>query len=208
MNRHLLFALIILTLLIGIFMFEKYKKYPEYLTVVPNSMVATRVRVKKVYNIHGLTYRSTFSPTTESPVTLISLAPTDNVPSKSTIVSGIDGSGKTLSIYNIGPDSFKVIGASLDATPKSSTVTSKIGMTIGAVSSTPVKYAGDKVFILADTQIQFNNLDDFMLNRLTIICDNAVNRSLYIYFKYNNTYAGIRVNDLKDDILIINLFNS
>lgn len=217
MNRDLVFGAIIITILLGVFLFKKYKSYPEYLVVVPNDRVKTPVRQKRLYTMRysGLTFGTFSVPAGVNVSTLTNYTGT-TLPAMSTnnptsTNYGIPGISKTLSIYNATADAFNIIGVSLSTVAISGTTpVNKIGMTMGVKGvGTPTPYNGDKIALPGENQIQFTNLAEYILQRLTIICNNVTNRSLYIYFtNASGQSGGIRINNLTNEILIIDLYNT
>jgi len=219
MNRRLLLGIGVVIIIIIIFLYYKNKKITEYLLVVPNSTVSTPIRLKKVYTIHGLSFPSstTFSiPTLSTDPNIppfIDFTGKD-LPVPSTVDTGIRGKEelvKSVSIYNVGPSSFNIIGVNLKVVPNANTpsTTNAVKMTMGTRSATPINYNGTILTLDQDKQIQFTNLNDFVLQRLIVMCNNTSNRSLYIYFtNVSDQIYGIRINNLTNDILIIDLYRS
>lgn len=215
-NKYLIFGGVIFVLLLLIFLFEKYKSYPEYLTIVPNSLVAVKVRPKKYYDISNPTNFGVFNTTTPPVIlkdykNLSNNNPSNVIVPHSGINDGINniqsGTDYKLFIYNPGVDSFNIVGVTLEVINKGNGT--KINMTIGPkdIPSLVKPYKGDKISIPIQNEIAFINTSGFVLNRIIIICENVTPRPLYIYLKNtSNQYYGIKVADLTNTILVINLF--
>lgn len=218
MDRNTLkFGVVIFVFLLLLFLYNKMRNYSDYLVVVPNSLVTTKVRPKTRYrfNFVDISWSSGFDPT--NPVVTTTDYTTKNCtnnplplecPVISGISSGINGSSKTLHIYNPSISSFKIIGTTLQVTSNAYLFT-KVAMTIGS-RTLPKPYKGDKIDIPIEQEIKFINLDEYILNRITIICDNVIDKSLYIYITNtsSNVTGGFRINNLTNNILIIDLYNS
>lgn len=132
----------------------------------------------------------------------------------SSVTSGMMGSAteiiSQLSVYNIGPDGFKILGMTLVVTPKDQTTSEKVKMIYGTRQETETgtteTYEGGSLEIEADKQITFTNLSTFVLQRLTILADNYLGQSLYIYL--TPRFKGFRINNLSKDIIVIDLYNN
>lgn len=208
-KKLLIFAGVIVTLLLGTFLYYKYKSYPDYLVVVPNSSVSTKLRAKKYFDLMRAALPFTaFAPASAISATLIDYTDLSAVDS-SGVVSGVSGTDYKLSIYNIGPESFNIIGCALNVTVPSTPPSSKVGMTIGIRGGqTPKQYNGDKVSLASETEIAFINTTGYVMNRIILICDNYKARSLYIYLTNGaNQCGGYKFENLTNTILVINLFN-
>jgi hypothetical protein len=209
MNRYLIFGSIILAILIIVFLVYKFKQYPDYLAVVPNESVTTKKRPKTYYKLIFSTINgvSSFSPSTMTPIVTIDKT-NKKIDPPSGVTTGIPGTDKRLFIYNNSPDAFNIIGTTLVTTTSSTTVIDKIKMTIGPRSGDTTEYTGNKTSIKRENQIEFTNISNYILNKLTIVCDNVTSRSLYVYITSKNLYYGILINNLKNDILLIDLYNN
>lgn len=217
MNRKITIGIGVVIFILIIFLYYKFKTHPDYLVVVPNSVVATPIRIKKVYTIRTPAFpaNTTFTIPTEISdpnVPVFENYTGKDLPAVSTVITGITARNmiKSINIYNIGPNSFNMIGVNLKVVLNQTlnSTNNAIKMTIGTRSATPITYNGDKLMLDQDKQIQFTNLNDFVLQRLTIICNNLVKRSLYIYLtNISDQNTGIRINNLTNDILVIDLYN-
>jgi hypothetical protein len=207
-NKYLIFGVIIFILLVAIFLYYKYKKYDDYLTIVPNPVVSTKQIPKTYYKLifSNITGLSQFNSKDTLVVTTINKTG-KTIDSPSGANTGIPGTGKSFYIYNNSPDSFNILGTTLIAVATKN-ASNKIDMKIGSKSGDSLAYNGSKISINKEYQIEYINISEYVLNRLTVICNNTTSRSLYIYFLYNNKYYGIIVNNLQNDILIIDLYNN
>lgn len=218
-KRFVIFVGVIIVLLLSIFLYEKYKTHLDYLTIVPNSVVALKTREKKYYDFIKPANFGSFNPSSATAVVLKSYTDlTNNDPAKgivphSGVGTGVNKAGLTdykLFIYNPGSDAFNIIGVTLEALPLNPETDNKISMTIGPKDVAPAlikPYNGDKISIPIENEIAFIGTTGFVLIRITLICDNVAARPLYIYFKNtSNNYSGIKIDKLTNTILIVNLF--
>ena len=200
-------CVLVLIVLVIHFLYEKNKKYPNYLIVVPNDEVATKLRKKRYYKLvfTSLTFGDMKIPTTG--VTTVDYTG-KAWPSSSGASSGVDGANRTLSILNTGTSGFKFIGSTLKTAKI--TATDKFKMAKGPPDGTMEDYDGAMVTLPMEQIIQYSNLTGYKFNRLTMIADNLDKQSLYIYFTDITTkkVAGVKINDITSDIIVIDFFNS
>jgi len=211
MNKNLLFWGIVITFIIIIFLYEKFKKYTDYLSIVPNSYVTTKISAKTYYRINNNSLTYAVFPNSLTKAVTTNYTSTDWPGIGNELINRTDNlitNMQGLYIYNVGPSEFKIIGISLIAFAKNNT-TDKIGKTIGTYGLTSKPYDGNIVSIQEQDQIGFNNFTNFALNRITIICNNASPRSLNIYFKKsNNLCGGVTIDKLTNDILVVDFYDS
>lgn len=223
MNKYLLCVIIVMTLFMIVFLYYKFKDYPDYLAIVPNEKVTTKVRKSMAFswrNPTGLFTSTLIIPTTGF-ITLIDKTDSkiDSPSDTSTMFNG-SITNKTdiyaiteLNIYNTNATPFKLIGVSLISmqNPYITNPTNKITRTYSKdITATPtIQYDGSNLDLPTSHKITYGNINEYLLSRLIIICDNTEKKSLYIYVKNNNSYySGILINNLLNDILIIDLYNN
>ena len=206
------FGTFVVLLLLGVFLFFKYKEPVDYLVVVPNSKVATKVRSRKyykwIYNEDTSKISSLITPST-------SIAMSDYTgkewPATSGLTTGIAGkAGLTINIYNSGDDPLNLFGVTLSAVPKDENVKSKINMKHGSVENSKLSgYDGSKINLPVGANIQISNVDNYVLNRLLILCDNLTPRSFTVFIKNSsNMYQIIKIDNVTNDLVTIDLFKS
>lgn len=207
-KRYLILGAIIVVLLLGIFLFNKFKKAPDYLKVVPNAMVTTVVKPKRYYRFIYSTTPAKASFTIPTTTALLDDYTGKNLPGLPSTAKGVAGDSKVLNVYNSDQFDVKITGLTLSAIPDSTSVKDKITQTIGPRTGyTPTKYTGDPVILNRDMQIQFSNLSNFVVTRLTIICNNKLPHELFVYFMDTGPqYIGARFDNLRDDILVIDFY--
>jgi hypothetical protein len=220
-KRYIIFGVSVTVFLLLIFLFYKYKQYPEYLVVVPNSKVTTFIRPKRWYKFitTGIPY-DTFNLSTiqnKTPVTLLDYSKgvilTDNsvtntVPEPSSVATGTPATDLSVHIYNLGPKTLNIIGVLLYTTYLNNTPTNNLLYTVGPRGGTPKEYDAGKLTLEVDNQISITNINEFILNRLTFICDNLDNQSVFIYLQNttNNTISGIKISNITKDFIIIDFY--
>ena len=213
------FIIVIIVLVVVIFIYNKYiKKYENPLTVVKNSLVSTKLSAKTRYkfNAHtdnlGLYYKA---DTTVLPILPTTGAKTEDYtgkefPDTSGLETGLPGN-YTINIYNVGPDSFSILGISLKTLTSGSPKTT-ILKNMGPRKGDREKYDGNAVNMSKESVIRYSELTDYVVNRLTIICNNVIPRSLFIYLQAGasdsdyGVYYGALFKELTKDILVIDFF--
>lgn len=212
-RRYLLYGGVIVVFIILIILYYRAKKYPECFDIVSNSSV-TNVPITKVYVnliVNNLTnFASIFNvPSVATSVIDYTNKSLSDILPPGTVTNNIDGSTYKLAIYNASSDAFNITGCNLNAIPKSG-ATAKINMKLSNRTSTITSdYNGNKTSIPSQQQISFVNIDSYYLTRLIILCDNIKPRDLYIYLtNASNQYDGIRINNLTNHIVVINLYNN
>ena len=214
MNKRLIiFSGIVVITMVAMFLYYKKKQYTSYLTIVPNDLVSVPKR-KRI--------RVDFRPTMG--ITVFNIPPAKNVEKINMSEPALDTTNKYvvqptpappnitdamrcdyLFIYNPNKGNFKILGTTLISSIRPN-ITSPplINMRIGPRDSTtnPI-YDGTTTQIIGAHEIKFTNLNNYISQRLTIICDNYVELDLVIYAMIGANYYSIRIDKLKNDILIL-----
>lgn len=203
-KRIVIFAVVIVIFLISIFLYMKYKSYPEILKVGKNDLVATKIRKTLQCNMIETVMAPLGNLDNAIEPLFIDLTGKP-VPSNSGI-NGIDGSSKSLHIQNIGTEDFNIIGVTLYFTPKVGAAT-KITQHSGSDTTTAMKYDGSKLVLTKNMWVRFTTLDNFILNRIVILCNNVVAGTLVVYIK--NTVPemrGIKLRNKTNEVIIVDLY--
>lgn len=236
MNKDLIkFVAGILTLLICIFIYYKNKTYQEYLVIVPNAEVSSKVRrrLQYTYSLANKIFSSSSGINANNIVaTNANLNPTTAI-ALYTIVTGLDwvpqigpsavnaldGLNTAIALFNPSDDPFIIYGTTITAdfkqetypTQKPDDPANKIKLTRGTIErTTDIAYLGDPIELQGKKQLYYYNMNKYKIQRIKIICDNIVPRSLYVYIKKLDasnpqvyTYNGFMLNNLKNDIIAI-----
>jgi hypothetical protein len=218
MDEITLSVIIALVIAIGVFGLHYSVKPVPVLRIVKHTTIDMKKRRSLKYRFNLSSYplnSSLVIPTTGvQPIEYVSVTTNpseEGRPITSTNSTGINGSNQ-LFIYNCSNVPIDIRGMNVGLTntvitnppAKVTPVVFKYGATDNHVNEYDGTYA---INLGMNEEIKVISSSDVVFNRVTMIFDGTTEKSIYVYFiDTSNKYKGVRLDGIKNDILVIDFF--